>query len=98
MADLRQPLGRTGILRTNSVRDGTLLWCQGCLGRPGDLEGTDQLGVRVDIEATEHTIDGMLDAIENCERTNAENVVLNEVKYPAFEWSALGVECRCQIR
>jgi len=28
-----------------------------------------KLGVRVDVEATEHTTDGMLDAIENAERT-----------------------------
>jgi uroporphyrinogen-III synthase len=27
-----------------------------------------QFGVRVDVEATEHTIDGLLDAIENIER------------------------------
>jgi uroporphyrinogen-III synthase len=27
-----------------------------------------QFGVRIDVEATEHTIDGMLDAIENAER------------------------------
>jgi hypothetical protein len=27
-----------------------------------------QLGVRIDLEAAEHTVDGMLDAIESAER------------------------------